>query len=290
MPMVINRTHEAKPHLPGAVLTLLAVMAAMRYVETGKRSSWMTMAFFCGAAFGMVLTAWVTFAVAAELLRKSGWKHGLVRVLLGGTIGSAVYCLTNPYVLINLCVNRELLWSNLGNTQAMFEPNIRLGSLMNAVLLVNAGTSPAILGFAVFGLVAWIVHVVTHGRHPDKYESNEQACRGLNLAWLVAAPAILNFAQFVTCATGQAAEYGRFCSLTDIGLLVAAVVFVRRMVPETFWRWPIVAAPVVLTGWSGYTYLAGFVNDSRSETTRVAAARHLDTFRTEGGRSPPSRC
>ena len=37
MPVVVNMAHEAKPHLPGAVLVLLAVLAAARFAETGSR-------------------------------------------------------------------------------------------------------------------------------------------------------------------------------------------------------------------------------------------------------------
>ncbi len=37
MPVVVNMAHEAKPHLAGAVLMLLAVLAAARFVELGTR-------------------------------------------------------------------------------------------------------------------------------------------------------------------------------------------------------------------------------------------------------------
>ena len=36
LPVVINGAHEAKPHLPGVVLMLLAIMAAIKWIETGK--------------------------------------------------------------------------------------------------------------------------------------------------------------------------------------------------------------------------------------------------------------
>ncbi len=39
MPVVISMAHEGKPHLPGAVLMLLAVYIAMRYVEAMKRAT-----------------------------------------------------------------------------------------------------------------------------------------------------------------------------------------------------------------------------------------------------------
>ncbi|MEA2734002.1 MAG: hypothetical protein QOE14_453, partial [Humisphaera sp.] len=49
MPVVVNIAHEAKPHLPGLALTLLAVIAAAKYVD-GGRTKWSILAgMFCGA-------------------------------------------------------------------------------------------------------------------------------------------------------------------------------------------------------------------------------------------------
>ena len=53
MPVVVNAAHEAKPHLPGAVLMLLAVLSATNYVRTGRRRYWLGAGALCGAAFGM---------------------------------------------------------------------------------------------------------------------------------------------------------------------------------------------------------------------------------------------
>ncbi|MDB5305504.1 MAG: hypothetical protein JWM97_3053, partial [Phycisphaerales bacterium] len=57
MPVVVNAAHEAKPHLAGAVLMLLAAWAAARYVEVGTRRMWVVAGALCGAAVGMVLTS-----------------------------------------------------------------------------------------------------------------------------------------------------------------------------------------------------------------------------------------
>lgn len=85
MPVVVNMAHEAKPHLPGAVLMLLAVMEAMRYVETPKRRWWIATGCLCGAAFGMVLAAWPIFVVlpVMTLLRRASWRERLC----GGSVG-----------------------------------------------------------------------------------------------------------------------------------------------------------------------------------------------------------
>ena len=41
MPVVVNGAHEAKPHLAGTVLMLLATIAAAKYAEGGRRLFWM---------------------------------------------------------------------------------------------------------------------------------------------------------------------------------------------------------------------------------------------------------
>ena len=107
MPAVVNMAHEAKPHLPGVVLMLLAVMAAMRYVETGRRGWWIVAAGLCGAALGMVLAAWPVLVILPVMmwLGKGAGRERAVRLVVGGLVAVAVYVFTNPYVLINLLVD-----------------------------------------------------------------------------------------------------------------------------------------------------------------------------------------
>ena len=40
---------EAKPHLPGAVLMLLSVIAAAKYAESGRSRWWVAAGALCGA-------------------------------------------------------------------------------------------------------------------------------------------------------------------------------------------------------------------------------------------------
>ena len=61
MPVVINTAHEGKPHLAGAVITLLAVIAASNYVEHGTRRTWMLAGALCGAAVGMIVSTLPVF-------------------------------------------------------------------------------------------------------------------------------------------------------------------------------------------------------------------------------------
>ena len=155
MPVVVNMAHEAKPHLPGAVLMLLSVIAATKFVETGRTRWWMLTGALCGAAFGMVISCLVVFAVILimALLRDDPWPRR-INVMFGATmIGFAVYFVTNPYVLINAIVAPEILRSNLSNSTAMYGKR-GLGGSANAMRLLFAAVSP-ILYLALPGFV-WL--------------------------------------------------------------------------------------------------------------------------------------
>jgi len=52
LPIVINGAHEAKPHLAGAVLVILSVLAATKFVETGARKWALVTGALCGWRWG----------------------------------------------------------------------------------------------------------------------------------------------------------------------------------------------------------------------------------------------
>jgi len=94
MPVVVNMAHEAKPHLAGAVLVLLAVLAASDYVTTGRRRSWLAAGALCGAAFGMVLSALPVFAILPLMVllrRGTSWRDRIVIAVTSVVIGVDVY-------------------------------------------------------------------------------------------------------------------------------------------------------------------------------------------------------
>ena len=102
MPVVVCMAHEGKPHLPGAVLMLLAVLLAMRHLRLnvdpgeGQRGQdrrkspgtseqvvipapapsrdWWLMCVCCGAAFGVVLSSWPIF-VLIPLVALLDWRR-----------------------------------------------------------------------------------------------------------------------------------------------------------------------------------------------------------------------
>ena len=80
----------------------------------------------------MILSSLPVFVLIplVELIRMQKSGHSLapsVRRAAGGlAIAAAVYLIANPYVPINLFVNRPLLQSNFSNSMAMYEVS-RLG-------------------------------------------------------------------------------------------------------------------------------------------------------------------
>ena len=272
MPVVVNMAHEAKPHLPGAVLMLLAVLAATNYVQTGRRRWWIAAGALCGAAFGMVLSSLPIFVVLPlmTLLRRQSWRDRVVITLAAAIVGVDVYFLTNPYVLLHLVARNPVLTSNLGNSAAMYAAGGSLGALLNAAKLVAEGTSPVLAAAGVAGTAAlarraWKVREDTTG------PSIARRATGL----LLAAPAVLVLLQFVALAAGKPGEYGRFAILPDTFLLVEAVV-----AAETFFRRPRVrrlwlAVLLSTTALCGGMYLRHFVGDSYGTTSRLRAAAEL---------------
>jgi hypothetical protein len=273
MPVVVNMAHEAKPHLPGAVLMLLAVLAASKYVQTGRRRYWVGAGALCGAAFGMVLSALPVFVILplmALLRRPATWRERIVVALTAGVIGVDVYFLTNPYVLLHLIGRHPVLWSNLGNSTAMYSAAGSAGAVLNSAMLIGEGTSVVL---AVVGLVGVIVLGVRAVRKWTEREQEEVSRRATGL--LLAAPAVLVAAQFVALAAGKPGEYGRFAILPDTLLAVEAVVAVATFVRRPAYRHVALAALAVATVTSGTIYLTRFVRDSGPSPTRLRAAADL---------------
>ena len=280
MPVVVNMGHEAKPHLPAAVLMLLAVLAAMRYVESGQRRWWAVTAVLCGAAFGMVLSAWPIFVVLPVmlLLRRAVWEDVITRTVFGGLIGAGVYVLTNPYVVINLFVNRAVLESNFGNSLAMYEVSQLGEGVINAAWLVLEGTSPILAVFGAGGALWLSVRSL-------RKRTRVGAVNRPALGWLLAAPALVIGIQFVALAAGKPGEYGRFAVLPDVALAIAAVTAVRSRITQLVHGVVPMLLLFVMTGAAGSDYLVGFSRDASGHTSRGQVACQLQAYEQSGARS-----
>jgi hypothetical protein len=273
MPVVVNMAHEAKPHLPGAVLMLLAVLAASKFVQTGRRRYWVGAGALCGAAFGMVLSALPVFVILplmALLRRPATWRDRIVVALTAGLIGVDVYFLTNPYVLLHLIGRDPVLRSNLGNSTAMYSAGGSAGAVLNAAGLIFEGTSFLLAAVGLVGVILLGVRAVR-----VRKEQTPKAVSRRATGILLAAPALLVGIQFVALAAGKPGEYGRFAILPDTFLAVEAVVALSTFVHRVAYRNAIFAILTLSTIIFGSLYVKGFVNDSRPATTRLRAAADL---------------
>jgi len=264
LPVVVCMSHEAKPHLPGAVLMLTAVWLAMRYVESGRRRDWLGTSAACGAAFGMVLSALPIFILIplVELVRvyRGGVRlaRAVGRATLGVLLGGGVYVATNPYVVINLFANREVLRSNFGNSLAMYAVD-RLGEgLLRMLELTVEGAGPFVVVVGVVAMV-WLVH------------------RRRGEALLLAVPTLLLFIQFTMIGADKPAEYARFGVFIDAVLAIAVTWGLTRATRNQSAR-SVQAVALLALVWTapfGAVYLIGFAADTPPKNTRLVAAKAL---------------
>jgi hypothetical protein len=284
MPVVVNMAHEAKPHLPGAVLVLLAVLTAARFVENGSRRAWLAAGALCGASFGMVLSMLPVFAVlpAMVLLRPMRVADRVRIAMLAALLGVAVYLATNPYVLLNqfTASGRETLHSNLENSSAMYHVGRPLAGAINAAGLVAEGASPLLALAGAIGAIALGVRAVRL-RQDSSPEWVSRRAVGLMLA----APAVLIAIQSAMLAAGKPGEFGRFLLVPDVFLGIEAVVAAVTFVRPATGRLIVLAVLCLGTALAGGIYLHGFVRDGRPVTSRLAAAERLRQLNANGART-----
>jgi hypothetical protein len=273
MPVVVNMAHEAKPHLPGAVLMLLSVIAATKFVETGRTRWWVLTGALCGAAFGMVISCLVGFAVILimTLLRDDPWPRR-INVMFGATmVGFAVYFVTNPYVLINGIAAPEILRSNLSNSTAMYGKR-GLGGIGNGLLLVIEGASIFVFVTALMAGFHWLIEplierVVMRTRRSDHAPFRPPG-------WLLLCVASLVGVQFLLLAEGKPAEYARFAIVLDVTLAIIGVAALHALTRGVLRSLGFVAL-VVGVAYFSLPYLRAFVADSGPRGTRQVAARQV---------------
>ncbi len=334
MPVVVCMAHEGKPHLPGAVLMLLAVWFAMRHlsrtggtvkrslaVENGetdharaalghgtrsgepRRNFWL-MCICCGAALGMVLSSWpilVLIPLVAMLESRSRAVPGgrverslAVRQTCSGAIaGVLTYLVTNPYILINAFLNRDVLKSNFGNSLAMYEiARVGEGFVRVLELTVEGATLPVV----ALGVIALAVTMFRRGgtvkrslavenRETDHARAalGHGTRRGALPTRIVmlplAVPAVVFFLQFVLIGAGKPAEYGRFGIFTNTALAIgSACLLTRRWTKlREIVNWVPAMFVAICVAFSGATYLRNFRLDATNNGSRAMLARLLES-------------
>lgn len=268
MPVVVCMAHEAKPHLPGAVLMLIAVWLATGQPGISARVSarskagrnWWLMCVCCGAALGTVLSSLPIF-ILIPLVAWLRWRSvaaAVRRTVYGLAIAVMVYLVTNPYIVINAVSNREVLRSNLGNSVAMYEASrVAEGFARVLTLTVEGATLPVLL----LGLLAATVAIARRNRSIIP----------------LAVIASVSFMQFVLIGAGKPGEYGRFGVFADTALAIGAACLLTAG-----WRrvHPVVPRllSIAVAGWVallGGLYLWNFHVDSTDDNSRTREAATL---------------
>ena len=275
LPVVVDLSHEAKPHLAGAVLTLAAALAGSIYVETGRPgAAWLAGA-LCGAATGMVLSAYACFLILAAIVLLR--RPALATAIKATALGVAVYFLTNPYVAINLICNREVLRSNLGNSAAMYQAGASGSALGGAMMLIGCGAGVVVAIGGVIGAGLLGFRAVKMRRSTQFPE-----VRRRSMGVLLAVPAIWIFIQFVAFANGKPGEYGRFGLYVDIVLAIEAVVAIQTFARQAALRALLLIVVLESSALSVAQYLAGFASDASASSTRLITAARLAELNHDG--------
>ncbi len=265
LPVVVNMSHEAKPHLAGAVLTLAAVWAASLYVARGEVRWALLAGALCGAAGGMVLSALTSFCLLPVIVIYSPRDMRVWRVLLVSVLaGLLIYACSNPYVIVHLLGDRSVLSSNLSNSTAMYQAGPSVSGAVNAAYLLLAGASPLVVAFAI----ALVFHA---SRRPHPL---------IVLLLTVSAPVLV---QFFALATNKPGEYGRFAILPDIVLALLALRVISRTPMGV--RCALAAVLIASTVACGIPYIRGFMRDAGPMPSRLVAAQRIEQTRLGGGRT-----
>jgi hypothetical protein len=272
---VWTASQEAKPHLAGLALLLLAIAAATKFMERGRSAHALLAGTLVGAAAGMVLSmavGWVVLLTMVVLMktRSDGSRFtplDKARTLGLSTIAAVVvFAISNPFVLVNALVRPELLGSNLGNTAAMYPAS--LAGALRGIEVLAAGTGWVILICGVLGVLVLLAKHLRQG--PPPVESAPACgCAGpMAPLWLLLPVALLVLAGFVVFAFNKPAEYARFAMVVSTLLLVAAFAAVRALMRRA--DWAILLAVAVGGGSIG---LSVFDRVQAAEQARVMVQR-----------------
>jgi hypothetical protein len=277
LPTVINGAHEAKPHLAGAVLGLIAVDFAIRAIERGDWRWVIASGVACGAAASMVLSEWLVIGVLPAMAICLLW-HGrlahvsaqgrkimggppmprVIALLMGACVSAlAAYAIFNPYVIVHLLGDRAVLQSNLENSAAMYQSPASVdGVLHGVVLLAEGGSTTIFFGMFAIAFFAW---------------------RKEPIAWLLVGATVPGLFVFLVHATGKPGEYGRFALALDVVLLLGATI-AMRVFKRTIERVVAGAMLVLMLLPLGASYVLDYGRETFGGASRLVAAERLRTL------------
>jgi hypothetical protein len=266
--------HEAKPHLAGTALMLLAILSASKYVETGKGKWIVWTGIACGACAGMVLSGVVALVIlpVMALVRRDGIGRFLSVCAGGVLISAVVYFVANPYVAIHLVGDRAVLQANLANTRAMYSVGHGGSNIGNAFKLLLAGASVPVAGFCALFVI------------PALFSKRELPLHGLG--WLVGVPGLIVLIDFVLFAGNKPGEYARFALFADTALVLVVFIAIARDFRSSLLKTGAGLVVVSFTIMHSGAYERGFIGDSLSGDSRMRAAAAIDRRLADAGPSP----
>jgi hypothetical protein len=255
LPVVIYTAHEAKPHLPGAVLALLTILMGVRFIRTSRHRYALAMIVCCGLACSMVLTnlpLLLLIPFVFILKNRDAAARGI-----GGIFGAVVvYLILNPYVGINLLFHRARLFSSFSNSAAMYHFSI-LAALGNAVQLIVSGIMLPVFILGIIGLILFTLQ------------------KQRRVLVLIAA-GLLMAAPYFVFAANKPAEYGRFALLPDLVLMLLTIRLLGEL-PRALRLGTMLAVPIIMAI-PGLAYWHGYLLDAQPENTRMELASDLSNW------------
>jgi hypothetical protein len=297
MPVVIDLAHEAKPHLAGAVLVLITIWCAMKYIRGGQTRWWILAGVSAGAAMGMVLTGYVAFAVLPimTLLRPISWRERISIATKAALIGFANFTLTDPYLPFNILFRRQVLHSNVGNYGTFYQPRLSWTGILFAgqSMIEGMSTGPSVIGFIGVIFFLW-TRCRDMGLRPMRVASEVESSQTIDasgtgrkpvsqraVGLLLAAPAVLVLIQFVLLADGKTAEYARFALMPAIALGICAAALIDRLKFNPREKAMGSALLIASALYFGIRYDLNFALDNRTDSTRRTAARQIDAYKSQ---------
>lgn len=260
MPVVVNMAHEAKPHLPAAVLTMWAAYMAIRYWQKPGTGRFAGMSVLCGLAVGMVPAAAYALVLipTTACARPRSTGRIIRRSVVGVVLVVLAYAACNPYVPINLVQNPDLIRSNFVNTSGMYGLSLSVEGAKNALRLTLEGVSPLLALAALLPLLS-----LGHRRTSPRLLT-------------LAVPALLVFIAMIALGANKPGEFGRFGIYLDVALMLAVAAEISRVMRRSAWAGVLaVLVFVVSTGFYGLRYLQQFRTDATVSNTRLQAAEYL---------------
>ena len=304
LPVVVVGAHEAKPHLPGAVLATWAVLPAERYVRTGRGLLWAGV--LCGLAAGMVVTMAVSFLVlptAWWLRRRRAARRRGVAADLGPRVGHQpepdarsklrgyllpasvalgllAFAVTNPYVVVNLLADPSALAGNAANTAGHYR--VLIASFDAAVVLSQmAATTPLITGVLASAVVLMTL----------AWQRSDDHRRTRHFLLLLLVPAGVAWFAFALTAGGRPPDHARFALLPAVA--AAAITFsvvdlmIARRSREAGKEEYRLVCPIVLVlgpvAFAAIYYVTGYIRTAADGGDRTRAAAMLAEGVPPGG-------